>query len=137
LGNEGSDLKGVDLKVYRLLLKSTKPVGIREVQRKLNLSSPSLAQYHLIKLERQGLLRKEQGNYTVKKVKLHNQVKIKNALVPKHLFYACVVAIILTFELFLLEEEIGIGDIIAIGSFLSILIVLFLKTVKSFLSGDV
>ncbi len=39
----GTVLKGTTLEVYRFLLKSGKPVGVRGVQRALNLSSPSLA----------------------------------------------------------------------------------------------
>jgi predicted DNA-binding transcriptional regulator len=52
-------LKGTSLDIYRLLLKTGKPLGIREVQRALNLSSPSVAQYHLVKLEQAGLLKRE------------------------------------------------------------------------------
>jgi predicted transcriptional regulator len=52
-------LKGTTLEVYRFLLKSNKPVGTRELQRALNLSSSSVATYHLSKLEDAGLLKRE------------------------------------------------------------------------------
>lgn len=52
-------LRGLTLKVYRFILKNDKPVGIREVQRALNLSSPTLALYHMNKLEEAGLIKKE------------------------------------------------------------------------------
>lgn len=64
-------LKGTSLDVYRLLLKANKPLGIRETQRALNLSSPSVAQYHLSKLENVGLLKRENGNYSVYTVTMY------------------------------------------------------------------
>jgi DNA-binding transcriptional ArsR family regulator len=92
-------LKGTTLEVYRFLLKSSKPVGIRELQRALNLSSPSVANYHLSKLEDAGLLKKEQGNYTVAKYLLENNVKIRRFLVPRYLFYAMFAIGVLAIEL--------------------------------------
>ena len=70
--NDKSDdvLKGTTAEVYRFILTVGKPVGVREVQRALNLSSPSLALYHLSKLEEVGLLKRENGNYVVDKVVL-------------------------------------------------------------------
>jgi predicted DNA-binding transcriptional regulator len=42
--DESSDvLKGTALDIYRLLLRSRKSLGIREIQRALKLSSPSVA----------------------------------------------------------------------------------------------
>jgi len=81
-------LKGTTLKVYRFLLKSSKPVGVREVQRALNLSSPSLAAYHLSRLEEAGLLRCEKGDYSVDKVFLKSMIRIRRFLIPRYLFYS-------------------------------------------------
>jgi DNA-binding Lrp family transcriptional regulator len=92
-------LKGTSREIYRLLLKNDEPLGIREVQRALNLSSPSVAQYHLNKLERAGLLKREKGNYTVNKVLLENCVKISRFLIPRYLFYSVFAAVILILEL--------------------------------------
>ena len=92
-------LRGTTLEVYRFLLKSRKPVGIRELQRALDLSSPSVATYHLSKLEDAGLLRKELGNYTVAKYLLENSVKISRFLIPRYLFYAVFAAAVLFIEL--------------------------------------
>ena len=60
-GEPEEALRGTTLEIYRFLLKRNTPVGAREVQRALNLSSPSLATYHLSKLEETGLIRKENG----------------------------------------------------------------------------
>jgi DNA-binding MarR family transcriptional regulator len=69
-------LRGTTLEVYRFLLKSNKPVGTRELQRALNLSSSSVATYHLTKLEDAGLLKREMGGFTVSKFLLENSVKV-------------------------------------------------------------
>ena len=76
-------LRGTTLEVYRFLLKSSKPMGTRELQRALNLSSSSVATYHLTKLEDAGLLKREAGGFTVCKYLLENSVKISRFLVPK------------------------------------------------------
>src|SRR5438093_13735352 len=60
--NVDAQLKGNTLRVYVYALKKRK-VGVREVQRALRLSNPSLAQYHLNKLRELGLLRAEGGDY--------------------------------------------------------------------------
>ena len=80
-------------------MKNGEPLGIREVQRALNLSSPSVAQYHLNKLERAGLLKREKGSYTINKALLENFVKISRFLIPKYLFYSIFAVAILIIEL--------------------------------------
>ena len=80
-------LRGLTLKVYRFILKNDKPVGIREVQRALNLSSPTLALYHINKLEEAGLIRKELNGYVVDRVVLENLVRFRRILIPRNLFY--------------------------------------------------
>lgn len=80
-------LKGLTLKVYKFVLKSDKPVGIREVQRALNLSSPTLALYHMNKLEEAGLIKKEQHGYVVDRVVLENLIRLKKTLIPRNFFY--------------------------------------------------
>ena len=92
-------LKGTTLEVYRFLLKSNKPVGTRELQRALNLSSPSVATYHLSKLEDAGLLKREGGGFTVSKFLLENSVKVNRFLVPRFLFYAIFAVAALAVEL--------------------------------------
>ena len=95
-------LRGTTLEVYRFLLKSNKPVGTRELQRALNLSSPSVATYHLSKLEDAGLLKREGGGFTVSKFLLENSVKVNRFLVPRFLFYAVFAVAALAVELALM-----------------------------------
>jgi hypothetical protein len=88
------------------MLKTNKPLGIREVQRALNLSSPSVAQYHLAKLEQAGLVKRDIGNYTVNRVLLDGFVKINRFLIPRYLFYSVFSLVILVLELTLLKPTV-------------------------------
>ena len=80
-------LRGLALKIYRFILKNDKPVGIREVQRALNLSSPTLALYHMNKLEEAGLIKKEANGYVADRIVLENVIRLRRILIPRTLFY--------------------------------------------------
>jgi hypothetical protein len=45
-----SELRGTTLRVYWELFRKNRPLGVREVQRSLKLSSPSTSLYHLEKI---------------------------------------------------------------------------------------
>jgi len=92
-------LRGLTLKVYHYVLKSGHETGIREVQRALRLSSPTLAVYHLEKLEQAGLLKKGAMGYTVDKVYVHNLVRLRRLLIPKYFFYALFFSLAVVLEL--------------------------------------
>lgn len=49
-------LKETTLRVYVLMIRRDTPLSLREVQRQAGLSSPSLALYHLKKLQELGLV---------------------------------------------------------------------------------
>jgi len=76
--------------VYSFVVKKGKPVGPREVMRGVNLSSPSVAYWHLQKLENAGLLQKnETGEYIVKeKTSISGHIWIGGNLVPRLIFYS-------------------------------------------------
>jgi repressor of nif and glnA expression len=80
-------LRGLTLKVYKFILKNDKPVGIREVQRALNLSSPTLALYHMNKLEEAGFIKKELNGYVADRIILENLIRLRRVLIPRHFFY--------------------------------------------------
>ncbi|MGD0027326.1 MAG: hypothetical protein ABSC91_00110 [Candidatus Bathyarchaeia archaeon] len=80
-------LRGLTLKVYRFILKHDRPVGIREVQRGLNLSSPTLALYHINKLEEAGFIKKELNGYVADRIVLRNLIRLRRVLIPRNLFY--------------------------------------------------
>lgn len=85
-------LRGRTLRVYYVLLSLREPIGPRQLQRKLGLSSPSLAAYHLDKLVEYGLVRCDRGVYSVEEVVqvgvLKQFIFIGRLALPRHLFYA-------------------------------------------------
>ena len=87
MGEQKEVLRGLTLKVYKFVLRSEKPVGIREVQRALNLSSPTLALYHMNKLEEAGLIKKESNGYIADRVILENLIRFRRILIPRNFFY--------------------------------------------------
>jgi DNA-binding transcriptional ArsR family regulator len=87
LGESRDILKGLTLRVYRFILKNEKPVGIREVQRALRLSSPTLALYHMNKLEEAGFIKKELGGYVADRIVLENFIRLRRILIPRYFFY--------------------------------------------------
>ena len=99
-------LKGTTLEVYRFLLKSSKPVGTRELQRALDLSSSSVATYHLSKLEDAGLLKREAGGFLVSKYLLENSIKISRFLIPRYFFYSVFAVAVLMLELTVLKPNV-------------------------------
>lgn len=98
--NKSQDvLKGLTLRIYRLLLREDKPLSIRAVQRRLGLSSPSLAFYHLNKLEDVGLVRQTPMGYVVDKVLLGDLIRLKRTFIPRFFFYAAFFLFVLVMEL--------------------------------------
>jgi len=89
-----SQLKGKTLQIYWYLLKDpNSSVGVREVQRSLGLSSPSVAAHHLNKLLSLGLVEKNTRseyllNQEIKVGLLKFFSRMGRFLVPRHLFYA-------------------------------------------------
>jgi len=75
-------LKGTTYKVYRYIVRQSRPVGISDVQKGLGLSSPSVSQYHIRKLLQLGLIREEQGGYVIERMVLENIVRIGRMSFP-------------------------------------------------------
>ena len=105
----GSELKGNTLRVYWALLSSKGGVmGVRQLQRQLGFSSPTLASYHLNKLENLELVVKERGDYRlVREVKvgvLKQFIKLGTFLLPRYIFYATFFTMLLIFLLTQLRE---------------------------------
>ncbi len=87
-------LRGKAWKVYWVLLKTGQPMSVREVQRALHFSSPSVAHHHLEQLRELGLVQKQDvgGHYLlINEVKigvLRHFVKLGRLLFPRYFFYA-------------------------------------------------
>jgi repressor of nif and glnA expression len=99
-------LRGLTLKIYKFILKSDRPIGIREVQRALNLSSPTLALYHISKLEEAGLIKKELNGYVADRIVLENLVRFRRFLIPRNFFYTIFLATSLIFMVVFLRPPI-------------------------------
>jgi predicted DNA-binding transcriptional regulator len=102
-----SQLKGKTIIIYWYLLQQpTHTVGVRQVQRALGFSSPSIAVHHLGKLEELGLVRKKvTGEYVLEEeVKvgiLRFFTRMGRFLVPRYLFYSVLFSTMLTAYLIL------------------------------------
>ena len=92
-GMVDAELKGNTLRVYIYVIKKRR-VGVREVQRALLMSNPSLAQYHLNKLRELGLVSESNGEYEivgeVKVDVMRDFLRLGTLIVPRFVFYAVV-----------------------------------------------
>ena len=115
-----ADLRGNTLRVYLYVLKSSGNVGVREVQRALGFSSPTLAVYHLDKLVELGLLDKKYGEYTlVKEVKvgvLKQFIRIGTVMLPRYLFYATLfTTLLILYSMYLVSfERVSLSSVFAL-----------------------
>jgi len=93
-------LTGTTLKVYRLLYKEGKPLGVHEIQREIGLGSASVAHFHLTKLVENGLVQQKDGGYVVDKIMFENMLRIRRSLIPVQttfaIFFATTLACLLT-----------------------------------------
>ncbi|MEM2095471.1 MAG: helix-turn-helix domain-containing protein [Candidatus Caldarchaeum sp.] len=107
-----AELRGRSLDVFLYVMRAGRPVGVRDVQRGLGLSSPSVAYHHLEKLHSLGVLQKdEKGSYTaVEKVDvsvLNSFILVGRRLLPRMSFYA---ALFTTFTALYLTTHLSSPD---------------------------
>lgn len=90
-GSGGSEpdprLSGTTLRIYRLLYREGRPMGVNEIQRVAGLSSPSVAYYHMRKLVSFGLIHETEGGYVVDKILFENMIRIRRSLIPLHITF--------------------------------------------------
>jgi predicted DNA-binding transcriptional regulator len=106
-------LKGKTLQVYMYMIKKKEPVGVREVQRDLNFSSPSVANYHIEKLVELALVSQDGFGryYIVQKVQvgvLQAFVNIGGLTVPRLSFFAAFFTTMLIVYLVLNFSELNV-----------------------------
>jgi len=96
-------VNGNTRKVYLFMIKRNKPVGIRETQRALGFSSPTLALYHLEKLKDLGLIKQTPEGYVIDKFVLKDFINLKGLILPRFFFYSIFFTslLILRFTIFL------------------------------------
>ena len=99
-------ISGTTWNIYLYIITSEKPQGVREVWRALNLSSPSLAQYHITKLIELKLLDSTlDGKYQARDVErldaLRGFILLRGRLIPRLVFYGAFLSgVFLTYLLF-------------------------------------
>jgi len=115
-----SQLKGKTLLVYWFMLKTPgSPIGVREIQRSLGFSSPSVAAHHLEKLLSLGVVEKTpQGEYIVREAVKVGVLKfftrLGHFLIPRYLFYSVWFSTMLIIYLTIYGQSGGIHNIIAL-----------------------
>lgn len=107
--NISLQLSGRTLRVYWFLLNHQNPLGVREIQRGTDLSSASLAAYHLRKLQSIGLIEiLSDGRYIITEVVrvgiTRFYIRIWNSMIPRFVFYASFYLGMLLFILFMISE---------------------------------
>lgn len=127
-----AQLKGKSLHVYWYLLKSGNPVGVREVQRGLGISSPSVASHHLEKLKGLKLVDKDTYGryYLVEKVDigvLQLFTKVGRFMLPRYSFYAAFFTTLLILYLALSIKSI---DVFALAFVLVGCVIFWYETVR-------
>jgi len=126
-------LKGRTMSVYALLL-SQGEMGVREVQRELGFSSPSLALHHLTKLAELDLVKKDvHGNYTVSRTvrvgSLSLFIKFGSRLLPRFLFLGTLfTAMLILYVLFFLKWPPTGGDLMFIVMSVIAIIIVFYES---------
>jgi len=131
-----SKLKGKTLQIYWYLLKtSSSSVGVREVQRTLGLSSPSVAAHHLDKLLSMGLVKKTmRGEYylsqEVKVGLLRFFTRMGRFLVPRYLFYSLWLSTMLIMYLVLYQPTGSLHNIAALLFGVIANIILWFETLR-------
>jgi DNA-binding transcriptional ArsR family regulator len=135
--NKEDILVGTTLKVYIFVLKNS-PVGIREVQRGLALSSPTLASYHLAKLEEVGLVDQTKEGYRVNQIFLKNTIRLGRTLIPRYFFYSIFLILALVLELTLFKPVIWTDKyVFAVGVTFTSTIFFIYETARAFFKGSI
>jgi predicted DNA-binding transcriptional regulator len=131
-----TELKGKTLLVYWYLLRTpTTGVGVREIQRALHFSSPSIAAHHLEKLMTLGLVDKKGTGeyYLTQEVKiglLRFFTRLGRFLVPRYLFYSIFFTTMLAVYAVFYGHTGSIHNLVALVFGASASIVLWLETIR-------
>jgi predicted DNA-binding transcriptional regulator len=125
-------LKGKTLQVYMYMIKKKQSVGIREVQRDLDFSSPSVANYHIEKLVQLSLVSQDEYGryYIVQKVQvgvLQAFVNIGGITVPRLSFFAAFFTTMLVAYIILNFDHL---DVFALGFAVAGAVAFWMETIR-------
>jgi hypothetical protein len=130
---ENSEIRGNTLKIYLYLLKHG-PSELRDIQRGLDLSSASLASYHLGKLVEAGYAKQDEyGRYSAVKEAsdkiLEGYSKIGPAMVPQLFFFSLLFTIlVVVFSASILAGFLSVPYLI--GVCFAMLVVFWVETIR-------
>jgi predicted DNA-binding transcriptional regulator len=131
-----SQLKGKTLLVYWHMLRTPRSkVGVREIQRSLGFSSPSVAAHHLDKLLSLGLVEKTStGEYflaqEVKVGLLRFFTRLGRFFVPRYLFYSVWFSTMLLVYLVLYTHTFNTHNVIALIFGFAASLILWFETLR-------
>ena len=127
---------GTTYDVYLCILTSNSPVGVREIWRALNLSSPSLAQYHVNKLMELKLIEPQAGKYVTNDQEqleaLRSFLMLRGMLIPRMVVYAALSAGILTSFLLLYPISWDFRDLVTVAVCLFSIATFSLEAIKQY-----
>ena len=131
-----AELRGKTLIVYWYFVRHVGSyAGVREVQRALKFSSPSVASHHLEKLTRLGLLKKNDlGEYAlaedIKVGFLKLFVKLGRVMLPRYLLYASLfTAMMITYIVVYRPTFYNPHEIVALTAMATACIILWYETI--------
>ena len=130
---DGQEIKGNTLKVYLYLLRHG-PSELRDIQREVNLSTPSLASYHLGKLVAGGYATQDKLGRYVATGEASGQIlagysNIGVAIVPQLFFFALLFTILTAFFTYMTLYRENV-TVYLIGTSFAMVVVLWLQTVR-------
>ena len=101
------------------------------------MSSSSVATYHLSKLEDVGLLKRQEGGYTVNKFLLENSIKISRFLIPRYFFYSIFAVAVLILELTVMAPAALYREYVFSVTATAVFVVFFTyETAKTWIRGN-
>ena len=108
-----SELKGKALQIYWYMLGKGGPIGVREVQRSLGFSSPSVAHHHLEKLSSLGVVQQDEfGRYVLaQRVEvgvLQAFTRVGSIMLPRFTFYAVFFTTLLAMYVVLYPQSLNV-----------------------------
>ena len=131
-----SELKGKTLLVYWYMLRTpTSDVGVREIQRALRFSSPSIAAHHLEKLMALGLVDKKGTGeyYLTQEIKiglLKFFTRLGRYMIPRYLFYSVFFSTMLIVYVVLYGRTGSLHNIAALVFGSAATIILWFETIR-------
>ncbi len=113
------ELNATTWRVLIGMLSARGPIGVGELTRKLQLSSPGQCAYHLNKLMEKNIIeRSEMGEYTIRPDAdldfLDNFLFIRNKVVPRTILYATFMTSLLIIYIIAVPFEYGIHNVFAL-----------------------